>query len=136
MPGVDIETFGFDDLILAMSDSEERKLKAIWRVVRAMGNKAFKYAKYSAPVLSGFLQSNIDYQETGEIEVMVISNAYYSFWVEFGHLTKAGTFVPPNPYMERAQREAEGIAEETDVIADFAVAIMGEPGAGIGKDAY
>lgn len=61
-----------------------------------------------APVDTGYLSFNIAVVPgVGESSIVaqVVSMAPYSQWVEFGHQTIAGNFVPPNPYMRRAMAD-------------------------------
>lgn len=56
-----------------------------------------------APVDTGHLAYNIHVQELGSgLGFRVVSTAFYSPYVEFGHLSTGGTWVAPNPFLRRA----------------------------------
>lgn len=79
-----------------------------------LGQRAVDYA----PVDTMFLAQNIKvYAGTGDIAAEVISHAYYSQWVEFGHMTPGGTWVAPRPYMRMAM--ADTVREFPEIVRRY-----------------
>jgi Bacteriophage HK97-gp10, putative tail-component len=60
-------------------------------------------ARQYCPVDTGFMQSTITVVSSrGGATSSVLVTADYAQWVEFGHYSIAGTWVPPNPFMRNA----------------------------------
>lgn len=66
-------------------------------------------AKKEAPIITGTLRRSIRSEQAGKLEVAVGPDskiAPYAVFVEFGHRTRGGSFVAPNPYMVRARTQS------------------------------
>lgn len=63
-----------------------------------------RYRAY-APVDTGFMAGSARVVKVGERRYRVVVGAGYSQWVEFGHLTPTGTWVPPNPALRKAMAD-------------------------------
>jgi hypothetical protein len=64
-----------------------------------MAQRAVDYA----PVDTGFLASHIQMVElAGDEGFRVISTAFYSTFIEFGFVSRGGTWVAPRPFMRNA----------------------------------
>lgn len=72
-------------------------------------------AEDEAPVLLGDLQGSIYTENTGLLERLITPHIEYAIYVHEGHLTRPGKkeqwFVPPNPFMTRAQDRGEPYVE-------------------------
>lgn len=73
-------------------------------------------ARQYAPIDTGFLKSSIIVTSenivfpgnSGQtVSYTVMATAIYATWVEFGHVTKSGRHVPPNPYMRKALSDTQ-----------------------------
>lgn len=81
-----------------------------------------------SPVRTGFMKSNMQYYQEGELTYVVISEAYYSWWVEFGHLTIAGTFVSGQFFFTHALEDCQSLIEN----GEFAGYVLAELNASAG----
>jgi len=63
-----------------------------------------RYREY-APVDTGFMVNSAKVVPMGEGRYRVVVEAPYAAYVEFGHLTPAGSWVPPNPALTLAMAD-------------------------------
>jgi hypothetical protein len=76
-----------------------RGMATIGEAAQFMAARARQYC----PVDTGFMQSTITVVTSrGGATSSVIVTAPYAHWVEFGHYSITGTWVPPNPFMRNA----------------------------------
>jgi hypothetical protein len=70
-------------------------------IVAAINKAAFDTeaaAKLASPVDTGFMKNSIT-AVPGELESHVSVGARYAWYVELGHHTHSGSFVPPQPFL-------------------------------------
>ena len=83
--------------------------EAYARALEIMGGKAETYAKRLCPVKTGHLRNSITHQQRDKDTEVIGTNVEYAPYVELGHHTPSGSYVPPKPYLRPA---AENHAEE------------------------
>ena len=66
--------------------------------VHAAGQTCLDNAQANAPVLTGEMRDTMELT-TGVMVAEVTTNVNYSKFVENGHQTRSGTFVPPQPFL-------------------------------------
>lgn len=81
-------------------------------------------AQAYAPVRTGFMRDNIQAYQEGDMQWIVISEAYYSFWVEYGHLTVAGTFVPGQFFFTHAYNDCQALIEDGGLVSVVAAELF------------
>ena len=69
--------------------------------------------KQNAPVKTGKLRSSIEVEQVSDTEVQVAPHTDYAYYVEVGHHTRSGSFVPGQWYMRN------GTEESRDAVADY-----------------
>jgi len=92
-----------------ISDRSVRNVRAIIK------NTAFSIegsAKVRAPVDTGFLRNSIQSTDASDLEWWVVVGAEYGIFVEYGHHTRGGTFVAPQPFLSPAVEKFRGQFEE------------------------
>lgn len=62
-------------------------------------------AQSNAPVDTGFLRDSITPTMTDDFTGNVTVGAYYGIYVEMGHHTRSGSYVPPQPFFYPAVEE-------------------------------
>ena len=67
-----------------------------------IGGKAESYAKKLCPVDTGRLRNSITHQQYDENTEIIGTNVEYAPYVELGHHTTGGSFVPAKPYLRPA----------------------------------
>jgi hypothetical protein len=77
---------------------------------REVGRKAAEYMlrqyQARAPVDTGFMVNSAEVVDTpAGLQFHVVVEAPYAAYVEFGHLTPAGSWVPPNPALTLAMAD-------------------------------
>jgi len=84
----------------AMSEIENEVLDKLEDAVDAI----IPVAKIECPVITGNLQKSIQKGNRNETDmsVEIESNVEYCGYVHLGHVTSKGSFVPPNPFIDRA----------------------------------
>lgn len=84
----------------AMQEIENEVLEALSDAVDAI----IPVAQLEAPVITGKLRDSIKNGGVDEtkMEVYIESEVEYCGYVHLGHVTKSGSFVPPNPFIDRA----------------------------------
>lgn len=98
------------------------------RLAYRMADYCATLARAYAPVDTGFLVSSVGIERspTATATVRVYVGAYYAQYVEFGYTTRAGTHVPPNPFLQRA------IADTVERFPEFASQFrLTSPGDGV-----
>ena len=79
------------------------------QALEIIGGKAESYAKKLSPVDTGNLRNSITHQQRDKDTEVIGTNVEYAPYVELGHHTPSGSYVPPKPYLRPA---AENHAEE------------------------
>ena len=69
--------------------------------------------KENAPVDTGLLRGSIEVEQVSDTEVQVAPHTDYAYYVEVGHHTRSGSFVPGQWYMRN------GTEESRDAVADY-----------------
>jgi hypothetical protein len=69
------------------------------------GQSCFNIGQANAPVLTGEMRDTMEVKH-GPMTSEVTTNVDYSKWVENGHRTRSGSFVPPQPFLGPARDEA------------------------------
>lgn len=82
---------GFDTLSTQM----EAELQAL---IEKHTNGTFDDSQAVVPVLTGELQGS-GHADIGHLQGTVTYDAEYALWVDQGHHTRSGSFVPPNPFL-------------------------------------
>jgi hypothetical protein len=67
----------------------------------------------NCPVDTGLLRSSIEVEQISDTEVVVAPHTDYAYYVEVGHHTRSGSFVPGRFYMRN------GTEESRDTVADY-----------------
>jgi hypothetical protein len=62
--------------------------------------------KQNAPVKTGKLRGSINVEQISDTEVQVAPHTDYAYYVEVGHHTRGGSFVPGVFYMKNGTEEA------------------------------
>ena len=62
---------------------------------------------------TGLLRSTVEAEQVSDTEVQVAPHTDYAYWVEVGHHTRSGSFVPGRFYMRN------GTEESRDTVADY-----------------
>jgi hypothetical protein len=87
--------------------AREAILRAAKDSMRDMATYMAQRAVDYAPVDTGFLASHIQMVElAGDEGFRVISTAFYSEFLEFGHMSRGGSWVAPRPFMRNALADA------------------------------
>lgn len=89
----------------ALSAEQAARRKAL----EIIGGKAESYAKRLCPVDTGRLRNSITHQQYDENTEVIGTNVEYAPYVELGHHTSSGKFVPGKPFLKPA---AEGHTAE------------------------
>jgi len=71
------------------------------KILDEVGQFVEDRAKSGAPFRTGELRDSIGHQTTG-MKVIIFAKADHAAPVEFGHVTKSGSFVAARPYMQPA----------------------------------
>jgi hypothetical protein len=61
-------------------------------------NESVDISKDAAPVDTGFMKSRIYGIIISQTSCLLVSEAHYSYFVNFGHFTRAGTWVDAQPF--------------------------------------
>lgn len=69
--------------------------------------------KENCPVDTGLLRSSIEVEQVSDTEVQVAPHTDYAYYVEVGHHTRSGSFVPGVFYMKN------GTEASRDQVADY-----------------
>lgn len=72
------------------------------KALEIIGGKAESYAKKLCPVDTGNLRNSITHQQYDDNTEVIGTNVEYAPYVELGHHTKSGSFVPGKPYLRPA----------------------------------
>ena len=91
--------------------------KAKATALEIIGGKAESYAKELCPVDTGNLRNSITHQQMDENTEVIGTSVEYAPYVELGHHTSSGSYVPPKPYLRPAAEnhtdEYKRILEQT-----------------------
>lgn len=94
--------------------------KAVPVILEALGQTAERYAHEACPVDTGRLKNSI--ANTHDSDTAYIgTNVEYAPYVEMGHHTPSGKFVPPQPYLKPA------VADHKDEYINVIKAHMPKP---------
>ena len=74
---------------------------ALSKILEQVGQFTEDRAKSAAPFATGELRDSIGHQTTG-MKMTVFATAEHAAPVEFGHVTRGGTFVAARPYLAPA----------------------------------
>ncbi len=83
------------------------------RAIQSAGLACEADAKGRCPVDTGRLRASIEYQRTGLCECQVGTNVSYAPYVELGHHTRSGSWVPAQPFLFPAYAQAVSDLKDT-----------------------
>jgi len=93
-----IQAKGFDELARALFDMADHMQKVPKGVFDYVGKLAVDEMKELAPVDTGYLRDHIKLTSSSRFTAAIKSEAPYSQYVDQGHRTRSGSFVPANPF--------------------------------------
>lgn len=120
MMQMDIQFQGLDVAQRAVQNMSDNMGQTVDAAVEGMANLIYGITQDLAPVDTGYLVEHIVVIEVAELVRAVVSEAEYSYFVEFGHLTRSGSFVPGQYYMTRSLLAALELASEGELGAMIA----------------
>lgn len=83
--------------------------------LRFLAEFGLERAQYYSPVRTGYMRQNMQLFQQGELMYVVFSEAYYSYWVEFGHLSLSGYFVPGQFFFTHALADCVNMVGEGEL---------------------
>lgn len=89
---------GIGPILNALVVFEDLITRRVQSTLEAAGEHAYEIADVLVPIDTGYLQSQLDVEKDPG-EVRLVNNAEYAVFVELGHHTASGSFVPPQPFM-------------------------------------
>lgn len=122
---VDITVSGLQELVEALGvlGNEQAILAVLSKPLDTLAAAGWTHSKMIAPVDTGFLRDNIMLEKISDSEIVIVSTAPYSLFVEYGHLTSSGSFVMGRFYMTDTKNYIIAVAEEAGFLEQIRVEI-------------
>jgi hypothetical protein len=96
------EFSGFAETSAALKQMATNLIENVYASMVEVVSEAAAIARADAPVDTGNLRANIFAEPVGKTEVHLQSMAPYSGYVNYGHRTRSGSFIPPQPFFSAA----------------------------------
>ena len=100
-----------DDLVQRLESSKARVSGAKQDLMERVGQKVTDKVKQFTPVDTRRLQDSIHHTSISSDSVSVISDVEYAPYVDKGHATRSGTFVPGHHMFDKAMLQADAVIE-------------------------
>lgn len=88
------KTYGFDQLFKSLDNLSDTFEERATHLLERTGNYAVSQIKPRTPVDTGLLQSSMRRDAVVDLTVFVGTSVYYAIFVEGGHRTRGGGYVP------------------------------------------
>lgn len=89
---------GLEAVISGLDNLSTQSQADVQAVIEKHTQGTFDDSQAAVPVLTGALQGS-GHADIAPIQGTVAYDAIYSLWVNDGHHTKSGSYVPPNPFL-------------------------------------
>ena len=99
-----------DALIQRLEGSKARVPGAKQALMHHVGQKVADKVKQFTPVDTGTLRGSIRHEISGD-SVRITSDTEYAPYVDKGHATRSGTFVPGHHMFDKAMLQADAVIE-------------------------
>jgi len=115
---IKVEIDGLDEALatLDLLESEGFMLSITDAPLDVVVADGFVYLQNIAPVDTGYLRSQLIPEKPDEFTHTITSRAPYSYFVEVGHLTRSGSFVPGQFFMLRTRDHIIGTINSSEFI--------------------
>lgn len=90
---------GMDEVFANMDRHLEQQENQVDGAVQNAGIVCQGSTKQRCPVDKGRLRSSYQYTKTGKMQCMIGTNVFYASFIELGHASRSGSFVPAKPHL-------------------------------------
>ena len=96
-----------------IDEIKEKAAAALYEGGQLLATGIQDYMTENDIVDTGLLRSTVEAEQVSDTEVQVAPHTDYAYWVEVGHHTRSGSFVPGRFYMRN------GTEESRESVADY-----------------